>query len=61
MPEEAEGISECKWVRLDVAHDRISYDNAAQVVKVAQRVVFGLEGGPEEADAAMDGRRLFSA
>ena len=36
-PEEAEGISEVKWVRLDTAHRRISYQNAAAVVRAAQR------------------------
>ncbi len=41
VPEEGEGISACEWVPLRSAHMRISYDNAAEVVKVAQRVVFG--------------------
>lgn len=41
IPEAGEGISACEWVRLDLAHDRISYDNAAEVVRVAQRVVLG--------------------
>ena len=39
VPETAEGISACEWVRLDIAHERISYDNASEVVKVAQRVL----------------------
>lgn len=38
-PEEREGITACEWVRLDVAHNRISYENASEVVKVAQRVL----------------------
>lgn len=38
-PERDEGITACEWVRLDAAHDRISYENASEVVKVAQRVV----------------------
>ena len=38
-PEEGEGITACEWVRLDVAHERISYENASEVVKVAQRIV----------------------
>ena len=52
VPEEGEGISECEWVRLEVAHDRISYDNAAEVVKVAQQLVLGGGGAasPEAAD-----------
>jgi len=47
-PEEAEGITACEWVRLDVAHERISYENASEVVKVAQRVL--TSGGIEAAD-----------
>jgi ADP-ribose pyrophosphatase YjhB (NUDIX family) len=39
VPETQEGISACEWVRLDVAHERISYDNASEVVKVAQRAL----------------------
>jgi ADP-ribose pyrophosphatase YjhB (NUDIX family) len=38
-PEEGEGITACEWVRLDVAHEQISYENASEVVKVAQRIV----------------------
>ena len=48
MPEKGEGITACEWVRLDVAHDRISYENASEVVKVAQRVL--ASGGLEAAD-----------
>jgi 8-oxo-dGTP pyrophosphatase MutT (NUDIX family) len=48
VPEKSEGISACEWVPLRSAHDRISYDNAAEVVKVAQRAVLG----PEVAEAA---------
>lgn len=40
VPEKAEGISACAWVPLRIAHERISYDNASEVVKVAQRVVY---------------------
>lgn len=46
-PERREGITACEWVRLDVAHERISYENASEVMKVAQRVV--LETGSIEA------------
>lgn len=38
-PEREEGITACEWVRLDFAHERISYENASEVVKVAQRVL----------------------
>ena len=53
VPEVGEGISACEWVRLDVAHERISYDNAAEVVKVAQRVVLGSVGqrAPKQTDS----------
>lgn len=37
VPERTEGISACEWVPLDVAHERISYENASEVVRVAQR------------------------
>jgi ADP-ribose pyrophosphatase YjhB (NUDIX family) len=39
-PELREGITETRWVRLDVAHDSISYQNASEVVKAAQGAVF---------------------
>ena len=41
VPEAGEGISACEWVPLRSAHERISYDNAAEVVKVAQRLILG--------------------
>lgn len=55
VPEEGEGITECAWVPLDTADRRLSYDNASEVVKVAQRTVFGtlgsdLPASPEAAD-----------
>ena len=37
VPDESEGITECVWIPLDSAIDVISYDNAREVVKVAQR------------------------
>ena len=52
VPQQAEGISACEWVRLDLAHERISYDNAAEVVRGAQRVVLGAVG--ERGDPAAD-------
>lgn len=38
-PERREGITACEWVRLDLAHERISYENASEVVKLAQRLL----------------------
>jgi len=43
VPEESEGISACQWVPLRVAHERISYDNASEVVKIAQRTVYATD------------------
>ena len=39
IPEKAEGISACLWVPLTEAHKKITYDNAREVMKVAQQVV----------------------
>jgi ADP-ribose pyrophosphatase YjhB (NUDIX family) len=36
IPELSEGITAAKWVPLTTAHRRISYQNAAEVVKAAQ-------------------------
>lgn len=36
VPERSEGITDVRWVRLDKAHRRISYQNASEVVKAAQ-------------------------
>lgn len=38
VPEQDEGITRCEWVPLASAHERVSYANASEVVKVAQRV-----------------------
>jgi 8-oxo-dGTP pyrophosphatase MutT (NUDIX family) len=38
-PELAEGITSAEWVRLDAAHERISYPNACGVVRAAQELV----------------------
>ncbi len=46
IPEKAEGISDCMWVPLVEADRKITYDNAGEVMKVAQRVV--MEGCEEE-------------
>ena len=45
-PAHDEGITACEWVRLDHAHERISYENASEVVRVAQRA---LATGPSRA------------
>jgi ADP-ribose pyrophosphatase YjhB (NUDIX family) len=44
VPEAAEGITECVWLRLEEAEARISYDNAREVVKVAREMLTG-DGG----------------
>ena len=45
VPEKAEGISDCVWVPLAEADKKITYDNAGEVVKVAQQTVLqGSEG-----------------
>lgn len=55
VPEEGEGISACEWVPLDVADRRLSYDNASEVVRIAQRRVFGtLDPGVTESPEAAD-------
>jgi 8-oxo-dGTP pyrophosphatase MutT (NUDIX family) len=41
VPERSEGITACEWVPLDRAHERISYENAREAVKVAQRMLGG--------------------
>jgi 8-oxo-dGTP pyrophosphatase MutT (NUDIX family) len=52
VPETAEGITATKWVRLDAAHRRISYQNAAAVVRAAQeRYAAGVEMGDGEVSA----------
>lgn len=43
VPEEAEGITECRWVPLLEAIDRVEYENAREVVRDAARVVLGSE------------------
>lgn len=48
-PETGEGISACEWVPLETAHEKISYGNASEVVKVAQRTL-SEQGSVEAAD-----------
>ena len=38
VPAAAEGITHCEWVPLERADERISYDNASEVMRVAQKV-----------------------
>jgi 8-oxo-dGTP pyrophosphatase MutT (NUDIX family) len=39
VPDESEGITECRWVPLDRAIDKITYENAREVVKTAARLL----------------------
>ena len=48
-PERDEGISACEWTPLLTAHERISYGNASEVMKLAQETVLGA-GSAEAAD-----------
>ena len=44
IPQKDEGISDCLWIPLVEAHNKITYDNAGEVMKLAQQVVMeGLE------------------
>ncbi len=43
VPEEAEGITECRWVPLLEAIDTVEYENAREVVRDAARLVLGSE------------------
>lgn len=50
VPEAEEGITACVWVPLDQAPAKITYENAREVMKAAQRVVAEqqLEPGGED-------------
>lgn len=39
VPQQDEGITQCVWVPLHEAEGRITYDNAREVMKAAQRIV----------------------
>jgi len=43
VPQAEEGITECEWIPLETAHEKISYDNASEVVKLAQRLLLDSE------------------
>jgi 8-oxo-dGTP pyrophosphatase MutT (NUDIX family) len=40
-PQRAEGISACRWSRFDEAERLVSYPNARDVLRVAQRMIHG--------------------
>ncbi len=46
VPETAEGITECAWVPMADVEERITYDNARDVVSAARRFVEESEGLP---------------
>lgn len=50
IPQEAEGITDCMWLPLLEAIDRVGYENAREVLMDAARIVF--EVGEEEAQRA---------
>lgn len=43
VPQEAEGITECRWVPLLQAVDAVDYENAREVVREAARIALGRE------------------
>lgn len=45
LPQTAEGITECVWVPLAEVEERITYDNAREVVAIARRILEGAEDG----------------
>jgi ADP-ribose pyrophosphatase YjhB (NUDIX family) len=51
VPEEREGITECRWVPLLEAIDEIGYENAREVIREAARRVVG--PGSESGEAAL--------
>jgi len=46
VPEEAEGITECKWVPLLEAVDAVDYENAREVVRDSARLALNPEESP---------------
>ena len=44
VPERGSGITDCEWVPLERAHEKISYGNAREVMKVAERVAASSDG-----------------
>lgn len=43
VPEAAEGITECRWVPILEAVDKVEYENAREVVRDAARLTLGSE------------------
>ena len=48
VPEFKEGITECTWVPLHEAHDKITYENLCGVLQEAQRIGSGIGSGPKD-------------
>ena len=46
VPQEAEGITECKWALLLEAVDAVDYENAREVVRDAARIALNPEESP---------------
>jgi 8-oxo-dGTP pyrophosphatase MutT (NUDIX family) len=47
IPEVAEGITECLWLPIDEAMERITYENAREMIRAAARLLEGTEApGP---------------
>jgi 8-oxo-dGTP pyrophosphatase MutT (NUDIX family) len=44
VPQESEGITDCRWVPLLQAVDAVDYENARAVVRDAARIALGREG-----------------
>jgi 8-oxo-dGTP pyrophosphatase MutT (NUDIX family) len=55
VPQEAEGISDCAWVPLLEAFDKVGYDNAREVLMDVARMVFDL-GEPDGREPEERGR-----
>lgn len=51
VPEEAEGITDCRWVPLFEAMEAVDYENAREVVRDAARIALG----PEDPLSSRDG------
>lgn len=47
VPEVDEGITECVWLPVDRAEERITYDNAREVVRAVREVLAAEEGRKE--------------
>jgi 8-oxo-dGTP pyrophosphatase MutT (NUDIX family) len=54
VPQEAEGITDCVWLPLLEAIDRVGYENAREVLREAARIMFD-EEGPGDRDPAREG------